>query len=464
MNQIPEADDRERKAAVIMVVLSAFSTPMMLSAANVALPSIARDLHIDAVLLSWVPMAFLMAGALFVLVFGRLADMFGRKRVFLIGTLLVIISSLFAALATNGAWLIAGRFLQGVSAAMLYATQVAIVSSICPPAKRGAIIGYTVSWVYLGLMTGPILGGWLIELFNWRVSFLLHVPLSIVVLLIGLLRVPHEWRADERGAFDVTGFALYGVAIVLFMIGISRLPGADGGVLIACGCAGIWVFLRHEHRHSHPIFDVELFYTNRVFTMSCLASLVMYTATYANVVLVSLYLQYLKDISPATTGLVMMSQPLVMAIFSPLAGRLSDRVEPRAIASIGMATTAFGLMMLGTLDGSSSIALIVVYLITTGFGFSLFSSPNANAMMSSVEGSDYGRASGAVAVMRVIGQVASMGLVAMVFALILGPVHITPGVYAELGSAIRICFVTAAVVCIPGILFSLSRGRVRAVA
>ena len=175
-----------QRITLIMVLLNAFTTPLMLSAVNVALPAIAIDLSMNAVLLSWVPMAYLMASAMFVLIFGRIADMVGRKRIFLLGTASVIVTSLIAAFAVNGSMLISARFLQGVSAAMLYATQVAIVSSVFPPAKRGRAIGLTVSTIYLGLTIGPLIGGYVIDAFGWRASFMVHIPLAVMVLFVGL--------------------------------------------------------------------------------------------------------------------------------------------------------------------------------------------------------------------------------------------------------------------------------------
>lgn len=455
----PDDDLRLRRATTAMVMLNSVSTAMMLTGVNVALPDVARELHVDAVLLAWIPMSYLLASAAFTLAFGRLADMYGRKRVYLAGTLGVVLTSLVAACAWNPASLIAGRLLQGVAAAMLYATNVAVISSVYPPARRGSAIGYTVSAVYVGLALGPLLAGWLIEVASWRATFLLHLPLAVIVMFLGLTRVPVEWRAEERGSFDRLGALLYGCGIVVLMLGLSSLPGWTGTALFLTGIAGLWLFLRHEHRHPHPIFDVGLFYTNRVFLMSCLASLVMYTTTFANVVLVSLYLQYLKGVAPATAGLVLMAQPAVMAVVSPYAGRLSDRVEPRVIATLGMALTGLGLAGFVLLGPLTPLAGVVACLLVTGLGFSLFSSPNANAIMAAVPRSDYGRASSAMAVMRVLGQMASMGLVALVFALLLGPVHIEPTVYPALERAIHACFLAAALLACGGIPLSLARGR-----
>lgn len=443
-----------------MVLINALATPMMLSAANVALPSIARELGIHAVMLSWIPMAYLMASAMFVLIFGRLADMFGRKRIFVMGTTSVVLTSFLAAYSVNGEMLIVARFLQGVSAAMLYATQIAIVSSVFPPAKRGHAIGMTVAMIYLGLTCGPIIGGYLIDNFGWRSSFIFHVPLSFIVLYYALFKVEGDWHSESRGKFDINGSIIYSMSILLLCVGVSTLPDNLSYIAILCGIVGMVIFFNLSHRIENPIFDVRLFFTNRVFTLSCLASLIMYTATYANVVLIGLYLQYLKDISATNAGLFMMIQPLTMAIFSSFIGKLSDRVEPRIIASSGMSVTIVGLIMLAFMDGQSNYHYLIAALIITGLGFSLFSSPNANAIMSAVEKRFYGTAAGSIATMRVLGQMSSMILVTLMFALVIGQVEIKPENYPALQTAIHYCFTISALLCLPGILLSLARGSI----
>lgn len=462
MSVAAHVDEGLRRATIAMILLSSVATAMMLASVHVALPHIARELSIDAVTLSWIPMAYLLASAACVLAFGRLADMFGRKRIFLLGSAAAVIASLISAAADTIAILLVGRLLQGVAAAMLFSTQIAIISSVYPPQRRGAAIGYTISAVYFGLTLGPVLSGFLIEPLSWRAAFLTHVPLSLLALYIGLAHLPFEWRADERGEFDAFGALLYALAIVVLMVGLSNLPSVQGFVLAAAGIAGMCVFVRHEHRHPHPIFEVELFYTNRMFTLSCIASLMMYTATFANVVLVSLFLQFLKGVGPAMAGVIMMAQPAVMAAVSPLAGRLSDKVEPRIIASLGMMVTAVGLGLFAVLDAESPLGAVVVCLLTTGFGFSLFSSPNANAIMSAVERGAYARASSAMSVMRVMGQLTSMGAVATIFSILLGPVAITPQVYPALGHAISVCYAFGAVMCLLGVALSLARGDAHA--
>ncbi len=443
-----------------MVLLNSFSTSLMLSAANVALPAIAEDLGLGAVALSWVPMAYLMASAMFVLVFSRLSDSYGRKRFFMIGTAAVIVSSCLAAASFNGGMLLSARFLQGVSASMLYATQMAIVSSVFPANRRGRAIGIVAAVIYIGLASGPLLGGYVIDRAGWRPAFLLQVPLAIVVLLLGRFRVSAEWKGVAVSRFDLRGALLYACSILFICLGVSRLPETIGFLGVVAGVAAMLVFLGHARRAEEPIWDVRLFFSNRVFTLSCAASLIMYSTTYANVMLLSLYLQYIKGMTATAAGLLLMTQPAIMAVLSPIMGRLSDRIEPRLLASSGMAITAAGLLMLAMLDGNSSTQYIVLALLMTGAGFSLFSSPNANAIMGSVEARHYGSASGAVATTRLLGQLSSIVLVTLAMTLIMGAAPLTPENYPLLQSAIQLSLGIAAALCLPGIVLSLVRGRV----
>jgi len=450
----------QQKSVLVMVLINALSVPIMLSSVHVALPDIAAELELSALSVSWISTAFLMASAMFILVFGRLADMYGRKRIFLIGTVFVVFASTIAALATGAVSLLGARFLQGLGAAMLYATQMAIVSSVFPLATRGRIIGMVIAFVYIGLASGPLLGGVIVDQFGWRINFLLQIPLAVLVFLIGVYKVEGDWAADERGSFDFSGALIYCLAILIVCIGVSLLPSPSGYILIAAGLIGVGLFFQQAKSRKHPLMDVQLFFTNRTFTFSCLASLIMYSATFMNVVLLSLFLQYLKGLSPTAAGLLMMVQPLTMAIFSPLMGRLSDHTEPRILASAGMSITAVGLVLLAMLNSGSETSTIVIALVVTGLGFSLFSSPNVNAIMSSVSPKNLGSAAAAVSTTRILGQLSSMVLVTLVMALNFGGGQIEPASYSELENTISFSFYLAAAICLPGLLLSAVRGTI----
>lgn len=449
-----------RRALLLMILANAFATPLMLSASNIALPSLAADLALDAVWLAWVPMIYLMASAMFILIFGRVADAVGRKRIFLYGTAAVILTSIMAAVSINATMLLSARFLQGVSAAMLYATQMALVTSAFPANERGKMIGLVAGFIYVGLSVGPLLGGFLIDMFSWRAAYLMQVPMAIVVLALGITQVKGEWLGETNVPFDVRGAVGWCVSIALFCIGISRLPELTGAVLLSLAALSIALFIRHVRSTPHPLWDVNLFFSNRVFTMSAAAALIMYSATFSIVVLLSLYLQAIQGLTATTAGMILMIQPITMAVLSPITGRLSDNLEPRLLASVGMTITTVGLYLLSRMDADTSLMYVISSLVLTGCGFSLFSPPNVNAIMGSVPSKHYGSASGAVATTRLIGQLSSMVIVTLAFTLVMGNNTVSPETYPQLARAISLSFSIGVALCLPGIVLSLVRGRV----
>ena len=450
-----------RRTALIIVCLGAFITPLMLSAVNVAIPTIARGLEMDAITASWVPLAYLLSSGVFLLPFGRLGDMYGRKKMFLCGMATVTVASILASFAASPSLLILCRALQGMGAAMLFGTGIAILSSVYPPEKRGKVLGLSVSSVYLGLTCGPFAGGWVTQQFGWRAVFLFHIPAVLLVIILGLVSLKGEWRGPAGQKFDFPGALIYAATVISLMYGFSILPAASGFALILLSCIGFAVFFRYEKGRQHPLFNVNLFAGNPVLTYSCVAALIMYSATFSTTFLMSLYLQNIKGFGPQLAGLIMISQPLVMTVFSPLAGRMSDRHEPRLIASTGMGFTAIGLGLLAAAGAQTPAGLIVTTLMLVGLGFSLFTSPNTNAILSSVDGKYLGAASGTVATMRVIGQMFSMGIVTLVFALMLGPVQFSAERHDQLLASINASFVAASALCFTGVYFSLKRGNLR---
>ncbi len=454
----PESDQTLR-STLLMVYLNAFQLPLMLSAVNVGLPHFAIDLQMNAVMLSWVATSYLMASVMFVLPFGRLADMRGRKKVYLTGTLTVAIASILAALCNSGEQLVFLRFIQGIGGAMIYATQIAILTAVCPPPMRGRAIGKMISILYLGLTCGPVLGGYVLELLGWRALLVMQVPLALMVLFIGVFRVPDELHEEVSATMDIPGSVSYALSIAAICVGASLVPDVSAWLALGLGVAGLYGFVQIEKRVAHPVFDLSLFLSNRIFTLSCMASFIMYTATFANVVLLSLYLQFLKDLSASQAGLIMMTQPLLMAIFAPLAGRLSDTVEPRIIATSGMLLTALGLALLSRFNADTPVTFIIACLSITGIGFGLFSSPNTNAIMGAVEKPHYGLASASNATMRLLGQMSSMLMVTLILSLTVGAAEIAPVNFPQLQQAISISFTIAACLCVPGIYFSLVRGH-----
>jgi EmrB/QacA subfamily drug resistance transporter len=454
-------DHAAKLTALSIASLSSFVSPFMLSSINIALPTIGEEFKIDAVLLSWVATSYLLAAAISLVPFGKLADIYGRKKIFIAGMTLFTIASFVCAVSVSAPMLIFFRVFQGAASAMCFATAMAILMSVYPPYERGKVLGIAVAAVYSGSSCGPFFGGIIIQHFSWRGIFLINVPFGVAVILLIFFKLKGEWTGAEGEKFDLTGSIIYGTTIFAFMYGISILPAALSVVLILTALAGFVAFVKWETVVAHPVFEVDLFINNRTFAFSCLAALINYSATFAVALLLSLYLQYIKELNPQVAGLILVSTPVMMALLSPFAGRLSDRVEPRVISSLGMGFTALGLMLLIFLNNQTVLIYIIASLIILGLGFALFSSPNMNAIMGSVDKRFYGVASASVGTMRLLGQMVSMGTVTLIFALFIGRVQITAQYYPMLINSIRVVFIISFCLCVCGIFFSLCRGRMR---
>lgn len=462
MSDPHEDSDTERlqSCALVVSVIGSFLTAFMSSSINIALPSISSEFSMDAVMLSWISTAFLLAAAVFLVPFGRLADIYGRKRIFSYGIALFTLASMIAPASRSAGMIIAARFVQGVGAAMIFGTAVAILTCVFPLRKRGRVIGINAASVYLGLSLGPVLGGFLTQYLGWRSLFAATVPLGALALAL-LMNLREEW-ADAMGErFDLTGSMVYAISIMAIVYGMSLLPSSAGRFVTVAGLAGLILFLYLETKAENPVLEVDLFISNRVFAFSNLAALINYSATFATGFLLSLYLQYIKGLDPRSAGLVLLAQPLMMTIFSPFAGRLSDRMEPRLVASAGMAITLLGVVPFVFLDEQTPVWLIGAVLLLLGCGLALFTPPNTNAIMSSVERKYYGIASATLGTMRLLGQMLSMSLAMVIFAIYIGRVEITPDTYSSLIDSSRIAFAIFSVLCFIGIFASLARGELR---
>ncbi len=450
-----------KKAVLFTVTTTAFLIPFMGSSVNVALPHIAADLDMDAVLLSWVAAAYLLSAAVFLVPVGRIADIHGRKKVYVYGIVVFTTFSFLSGIASSPAALIAFRFAQGIGSAMVFGTGTALLTAVFPRGYLGRALGITVAAVYIGLSAGPLLGGLLTEHIGWRSIFLAVVPLGMSAFVLAVLRLDHDEVEAKGESFDLGGSVVYSMALMFLILGFSRLPEMLGLWLVAAGFAGTGFFLWWESRQRNPVLDIDMIRSNRVFALSNLAALISYSATFAVVFMMSLYLQYIKGLTPQNAGFILVCQPVVMALFSPFAGKLSDRIEPRIVASAGMAMTTVGLIMLAFLDGNSSLGFVVMGLAVLGMGIAFFSSPNTNAVMSSVDSRHYGFAAGMVGTMRLVGQVMSMAMAMMALSVFIGRSRITPEHYSGFVDAMTVAFFVFAVLCFVGMFASLARGKLR---
>ena len=395
-----------KRSVLIVATFSSFITPFMGAAINLALPDISSDLGANAVQLNWIVTIYMLATAIFLLPFGRLGDIVGRKKVFLAGLLLLSLSTFLILFTRSITGLLVFRAIQGISSALIFGTSMAIITSVFPPGERGRAMGINITAVYAGLSSGPLLGGLLTEQFGWRSIFLVLVPISLSAAILTWRNIKTEWAEAREGK---TNFSLL--------------------------------------------------YKNRVFALSSLASMIHYTATAGIGFFLSLYLQYLRGYDARSAGMILMIQPVMMALLSIYSGKLSDRINPGYLASAGMAITSLGIFALTFINESTSIVYIMLILAFNGIGFALFSTPNSNAIMSSVEKKFLGIASGMLGTVRMIGQTSSLAIAMMLITIFIGHQKIVPENFPELLTTIKTGLVIFSVICIPAIFASLARNR-----
>jgi EmrB/QacA subfamily drug resistance transporter len=455
----PDRLDSNRTYALWISALASFIAPFLGSSLNIALPSISHEFNLTAVALTWIPAAYVLSSVIFLVPLGRLADIRGRKRVFRAGIMIEVAACLAATMTPSGEFFIALRAVQGLGGAMIFSTGLAILSSVYPPEARGRVLGINVAAVYLGLSLGPVIGGILTQNFGWRSIFVANILMGALILYLVTAKLHGEWAEAKGERFDGIGSVCYGGGFLLVMAGFS-LSGVASAACLAGGVAALGIFAVRELRIGHPILDLRLF-RNPSFAFSNLAALIHYCATTAIGFLLSLYLQDVKAFTPQHAGLVLLAQPVMMALFSPYAGKLSDRVDPRVVASAGMAITTAGLAVFCFLDAATPVSAVVAALVVVGFGFALFSSPNTNAIMGSVEKRFYGAASGVLGTMRLTGQLFSLGIASAMFGHFLGASAISPETAPLFLQAVRTGFLFFTVLCGVGVGASLARGRMR---
>jgi EmrB/QacA subfamily drug resistance transporter len=445
--------------ALVVICIGSFIGPLGMASVNIAIPDLAADLQANAKLVGWLPTIFLLSNVALMLPFGKLADNYGRKRLYTYGLALNALSSLMCAWGDVIEWVLFWRLIQGAASAMIFGTGVAILSSVTPANKRGFALGLAATCVYVGLTVAPAIGGWLTELWGWRAVFLFQIPLVVALITLIKLGLKGEWKSERHSKFDWRGASIFAFSTTALVFGLSLLPSIMGISLLLFALLGMSLFMLQQSRQSEPLIRVQMFRESRVFSLSLTTSLLMYASVYPLSFLLSLYLQYVKGFSPAHAGQIILLQALGMALLAPVAGRLSDRAQPRIIASIGCAIVALGFIVLSQIGIETSATYIGGSLILIGIGFGLFSTPNNNAIMGAVNNRELGVASASMNLARTIGNLIGMSLVNLLVHLYLGDAHINENKYPALLNTISLSLYISVVCVVLASFFSAFRGR-----
>jgi MFS family permease len=447
---------RDQAMLLTISTIAGFISTFMASAVNIALPVIGSEFHVTAVLLGWIPLAYIVTGGAGLMPAGQLSDLWGRKRVFVSGMIVFTVFSAASALAPSAGWLIALRLAQGVGSALLFSTTTAMVTAAYPLERRGRALGLQISGVYLGLTLGPALGGIITHNVGWRGLFWIVAAVGAANCVLAATQARGiEWRDIAKPKFDAIGSGIYAVSLPAVLVGLSLLPAQRGVIFLVAGVVGLVVFVWWETRVRNPILRVDLIRHNRVFAFSNVSSLINYSATFAMTFLMSLYLVYVRGLNTQTAGFVLVAGLFVQAASSSVAGRLVDRVPARLVASGGMALCVLGLLGLSFVGNATPYWHLIALLCVLGLGFGFFAPAITHAIMGSVEKRDVSVASATLATMRVAGQNISLGLATLVLALVVGQHEIQPVDHAHVLTSVRITFAIFTALCVVGLGASL---------
>lgn len=441
-----------------MVVFVSFITSffaVFLSAGVVlGVPSIAGEFGMNNIVQNWIPTISLLVIAVFTLPAGQISGKYGVKKTLIIGVLIYLLSSIGACLSFSTETFLIFRVFQGAGIAFLNVSAMAMVVQAVNPKNRGKALGFTVTGIYLAGSLSPVISGFLVYNFGWRSMFYFVIPFLVLCLLILVLKIPGEWKTYEGSKIDTIGYVLYGLGILLFIYGFTNLMNTTGLICTIVGLILLAIFTYYELRTDSPAFNMRLF-KNMNFTSSNIAALCSYLAIAAITTILNYHFQYVRGMDAQISGLMLIITPIIMAVIAPNSGKLSDKIHPQKLAAIGMTIATVTLVIMIFLDASTPIYMIVIAMILQGIGMGLFTTPNTNAIMSSVPANETPNASAAQSAMRTIGQTMSLGLLTLVFAWIMGSLKLSSKYADMIVQSSQLIAIICTAICIIAIIASL---------
>ena len=433
---------------------------------TLAAPRIAGLYHLSPSVTGFIIQAHLLGAVVSLLPAAKIGDIIGHEKILCAGGFFFAISSFFCAaippdLGISG--LIVFRFTQGMGDGMIMASSLVLLSRKWNPEKRGESFGLFLFAGYMGYISGLLGGGAIIDLFNWKAPFLFTVPLTVVTGIAGykLSKTVKSVNNGDKKEFDFKGFILFSPAIFLITIGLSLIPSASSAPMIIAGIILFILLIIHEKKIDCPLFKIALFRSNRVFSLAILSDLLYYAGIGAISYLLSTYLEAERGFGSFNAALVILPVSISQGFISPVAGRLSDKFDPKYISSAGVFIVFIMLLIYSQMDQSTSIIMISIIAAFIGAGFAMFSSPNKNAIMSSVDREDHGNASGMANTFEQTGNLVSIGIAASIMTFIAGGT--ASGQYSPdlLLKSINMIFIVLAIICLVNVGVILTRKKLR---
>jgi EmrB/QacA subfamily drug resistance transporter len=466
LEEINDKIYKNRWWILFAVVMQPFMATLDSSIVNVALPVMSEKLSVSMATIEWVVTSYLITVSASILVFGRLGDMKGKTAIFKWGLLMFVIGSLLCGVSKTLQWLVISRVIQGIGAAATMATNQGIITHVFPAHERGRALGISATFVALGTMVGPPLGGFIVSILSWHYIFLVNVPIGIIIFIMGMKILPRtQTQIKER--FDIKGAILFSLSVIL-LFG-SMISGQEVGYnnffiisAFILSVVSFAAFIMVETKIDSPLLPMDIF-KNRLFSISVFCAFISFTAISCTNIIQPFYLQYVLKLSPAVTGLFMMIYPLILSIVAPASGYLSDKIGSELLTFLGLLFTAGGLFLMSTMTQYSTLGIMTLFIGVLSIGNGLFQSPNTSLVMSTVSKDRLGIAGSTNALVRNIGLVFGVSLSTtllynrMSYKLGRHVVSYIEGREDVFVYGMKVVYVTAAMICILGALITAKR-------
>lgn len=451
-------NNRRKWLVLVAIGASTFMTALDTSVVNTVLPVIRQSFNSQIATIEWVVTIYLLIVSGLLLSFGRLGDLRGHKPIFMLGFGIFILSSALCGMSPSAQALIAFRGMQALGAAMLAANSPAILTKNFPASQRGQALGLQSTMTYLGLTVAPSFGGLLTDWLSWRAVFYINVPVGLLAYLLSWRFIPKDPHSENPERFDLAGAFLFMTGLMLLLFGLNQghswgwKSASILGILLLSLCS-LFTFIIIEARKANPMLDISLF-KRRTFSASTLSAIINYIALFSILFLLPFYLLQGRGLTPSQAGLLLSTQPLIMAVVAPISGTLSDRIGTRLPCVIGMVLLATGAYLLSRLGPNSAYIHVTLALGIVGLGTGIFISPNNSALMGSAPQHRQGIAAGVLATARSTGMVLGIGLAGAIFTTVLTQSQSVNSLFA----ATHASFLFASGIALAGVITASIKG------